>query len=166
LKPDPRDKWAFYLIKSLELLNSEEVSDVDIPPPPLTDPSKFSPSIYVVLINSCWVMSLGISLSCILFASVPRRWARRYSNRFDPRPRSRLRRLVGTGAFIDASDDDGLLLPWLVETLPTLMRASLYLFFAGFGVLVFNLTSSLGTGQALLLTAGSLICPILCFQHP
>jgi len=55
--------------------------------------------------------------------------------------------------------------PWLIEALPFLLRLSLALFFAGFGVFVFNLTAEFGTAQALLLTSGSLLSPLLYFWH-
>lgn len=119
----------------------------------------------VVLINSFWFLSLGVSLTCILLASLPRRWVRRYSDALAIRPSPHPERT--RGIFDAEEDDDDLLpVPWLVEALPTLLRVGLYLFFAGFGVLVFNITANLGTAQAILLTAGSLICPVLCFQHP
>jgi hypothetical protein len=176
LKPDPRDKWAFYLAKTLQLLAEEDESKTPVPPPPFTDPTHFSPSIYVVLINSLWFLSLGISLTSILLASVPRRWAHIYSDSLSNtflqgRPRTATRRHAmggGRRAVIDGfhDDDDLQPLPWLIIALPSMLRVSLYLFFAGFGVLVFSLTLNLGIGQALLLTASSLVCPILCFQHP
>ncbi|KAI0246530.1 hypothetical protein BJV78DRAFT_144193 [Lactifluus subvellereus] len=166
LRPDPRDKWAFYLAKSLELLADGDKSQIPVLPP-LADPSQFSPSTPVVLINSLWFLSLGVSLTCILLASLPRRWVRRYSDVLAIRPRPDSHDLARTRRVFDAEDDgDQLSLPWLIEALPTLLRAALYLFFAGFGVLVFNLTANLGIAQAILLTTGSLICPVLCFQHP
>jgi Family of unknown function (DUF6535) len=178
LKPDPRDKWAFYLAKTLQLLSEEDENRTSLPPPPFKDPSHFSPSIYVVLVNSLWFLSLGISLSSILLASVPRRWAHQYSDGLSStlrrgRPRTTATRRHALGGddlrmVIDGlrDDDDLLPIPWLIVALPTMLRVSLYLFFAGFAVLVFSLTLNLGIGQALLLTASSLVCPILCFQHP
>jgi hypothetical protein len=116
------------------------------------------------LINSLWFLSLAVSLTCILLASLPQRLAHQYTlkalarSRTDPRHLTAPRLLLG-------GEDDELQLPWLVDALPTLLRVSLFLFFAGFGVFVFSLTADYGTAQALLLTTGSLICPLLCFWH-
>jgi hypothetical protein len=106
-------------------------------------------------------LSLAVSLTCILMASLMQRWAYQYSIGIFARSRIDSSNSVGLRA--PAGFEDELRLPWLVEALPTLLRIALGLFFAGFGVFVFNLTSEFGTAPAFLLTTGSLICPVFCF---
>ena len=103
-----------------------------------------------------------------MLGSLLQRWASQYNTniftrpRTDPRNAAEPRSPLGAGG---GGDEQPLRLPWLIEALPAMLRISLYLFFAGFGVFVFNLAADFGTFEALLLTAGSLICPLLCFWH-
>jgi hypothetical protein len=152
-----------------------------LPSATLTDPATFSPPTSIILINSLWFLSLAISLTCILLASLMQRWA--YQSTIDIFARSRLDLPSVDGGSVGSWEwqgqeqaerrrrasaaaghvEDELRLPWLMETLPTLLRIALLMFFAGFGVFVFDLTSEFGTAPAFLLTTGSLICPLFCF---
>lgn len=161
LQLDPLDKWAFYLAKTSELLADIKEPREFLPSSTLTDPTKFSPATSIILINSLWFLSLAVSLTCILMASLIQRWAYQSSAQLFTRPRLDLGSRAGRHA--SARLDEELRLPWLVEALPALLRISLFLFFSGFAVFVFNLTSEFGTGPAFLLTTGSLICPVFCF---
>jgi hypothetical protein len=161
LQLDPLDKWAFYLAKTSELLADMNEPREFLPSSSLTDPAKFSPANSIILINSFWFLSLAVSLTCILMASLMQRWAYQSNIHLFSRPRLDLGSRAGHRA--EARLDEQLRLPWLIEALPVLLRISLCLFFAGFAVFVFNLTSEFGTAPAFLLTTGSLICPLFCF---
>ena len=80
-------------------------------------------------------MSLVISLTCALLATVLQQWARRYlkitQTRYSPHKRARIRAFFSEGV-------DKCLLPWTVDALPTLLHISLFLFFAGLVVFLCN----------------------------
>ena len=104
-------------------------------PPAPPDPSQFSPSASAVWVNSLWFLSLLMSLTCALLATMLQQWARRYLRvthpRCGPLKRSRIRAFFSEGV-------DKLHVPWAVEVLPTLLHTSLFLFFAGLVVFLFN----------------------------
>jgi hypothetical protein len=153
-------------VKTYELLLVDQKGEPRefFPSSTLTDPSTFTPENSVILINSLWFLSMSVCLTCIMLASLLQHWANQYNANIFTRPRTDPRDPAEPRSPFGAGVEE-LRLPWLVEALPALLRMSLLLFFTGFGVFVFNLTSDFGTAEALLLTAGSLICPLLCFLH-
>ena len=80
-------------------------------------------------------MSLVISLTCALLATLLQQWARRYlkitQSRYSPHKRARIRAFFVEGV-------EKCLLPWAVDALPTLLHISLFLFFAGLVVFLCN----------------------------
>ena len=80
-------------------------------------------------------MSLVISITCALLATLLQQWARRYLKvtqpRYSPHKRARIRAFFFEGV-------EKFFLPWSVEALPTLLHASLFLFFAGLVVFLCN----------------------------
>ena len=80
-------------------------------------------------------MSLVISITCALLATLLQQWARRYlkvtQTHYSLHKRARIRSFFSEG--VESS-----LLPWVVEALPTLLHASLVLFFAGLVVFLWN----------------------------
>ena len=90
--------------------------------------------------NALWFLSLVISLTCALLATLLQQWARRYlkvtQSRYSPHKRARIRAFLSEGV-------ENLLLPWTVETLPTLLHISLFLFFAGLVVFMWNVNFTL-----------------------
>ena len=80
-------------------------------------------------------MTLVISLTCALLATLLQQWARRYlkvtQSRYSPHKRARIRSFFSEGV-------EKCLLPWVVEALPTLLHISLFLFFAGLAVFLCN----------------------------
>ncbi len=80
-------------------------------------------------------MSLVISLACALLATLLEQWARRYLKvtqpRYSPHKRARIRAFFFEGV-------EKFFLPWSGEALPALLHASLFLFFAGMVVFLFN----------------------------
>ncbi len=81
-------------------------------------------------------MSLVISLTCALLATLIQQWARRYLKatqpRYSPHKRAQIHAFFAEGV-------DKFLLPWVVEALPTLLHVSLFLFFAGLVVFLCNI---------------------------
>jgi hypothetical protein len=86
-------------------------------------------------VNALWFLSLVISLTCALLATFLQQWARRYlrvtRSRYSLHKRARIRAFFSEGV-------EKLLLPWAVETLPTLLHISLFLFFSGLVVFLWN----------------------------
>ena len=100
-----------------------------------TSPPPFSPPNYAVWVNALWFMTLMISLTCALLATLLQQWARRYlkviQSHYNPHKQAQIRSFFSEGG-------EKCLLPWTVETLPTLLHISLFLFFAGLAVFLFN----------------------------
>ncbi|KAH9170371.1 hypothetical protein EDB89DRAFT_1827003, partial [Lactarius sanguifluus] len=130
LRPNSQDTSAFYLASIYQQLNGTQV------PPSLTNPvTSFTPTRAAVWVNSLWFLSLAISLTCALLATLLQQWARHYLRNTNPRcsphKRARIRAFFAEGV-------ERLHLPWTVEALPTLLHVSLFLFFAGLGVFLFG----------------------------
>ncbi|KAH9013839.1 hypothetical protein EDB85DRAFT_900820 [Lactarius pseudohatsudake] len=101
---------------------------------PSLSQSSFSPSAPVIFVNSVWFLSLVLSLTCALIATLLQQWARRYLQMIQrnhaPHVRAHIREYFSRGArkfriFV------------LVETLPFLILVSVLLFFAGLVVFAF-----------------------------
>ena len=77
-----------------------------------------------------------MSLSCALWATSLNQWARRYIRltqpaRRSPEKQARIRAFYSNGV-------DKMHIPWAVEGLPTLLHLSLFLFFGGLVIFLFN----------------------------
>ena len=84
-----------------------------------------------------------MSLSCALWATSLHQWARRYIRltqpaRCSPEKRARIRAFFANGV-------DTMHVPWAVEGLPTLLHLSLFLFFGGLAVFLFNVDQGVFT---------------------
>jgi Family of unknown function (DUF6535) len=137
LKPNSQDTSAFYLqnIYQLQLLADSNVSRSSIPVTPAIPPP-FSPPKYVIWVNSLWFLSLVISLTCAMLATLVQQWARRYLRITHREPSSphdgaRIRAFFAHGV-------ENLGFSRVVETIPTLIHISLFLFFAGLLIYLFN----------------------------
>jgi hypothetical protein len=135
LKPNSQDTSAFYLGKIYGFLADPNVTHASIPSP-VAKPPPFSPPRYAIWVNSLWFLSLVISLSCALLATSLHQWARRYIRltqpaRCSPEKRARIRAFFAEGV-------DKMHIPWAVEGLPTLLHLSLFLFFGGLVIFLFN----------------------------
>ncbi|KAH9970197.1 hypothetical protein BGW80DRAFT_1461471 [Lactifluus volemus] len=136
LKPNPQDTSAFYLANIYQLLANPNISRESIlattaQPPP------FSPPKSAVFVNSLWFLSLVISLTCALLATMLQQWARRYVTitqppRYSPHRRAPIRAFFANGV-------EKFHLPWSVEALPALLHLALFLFFSGLGIFLFNI---------------------------
>ena len=86
-----------------------------------------------------------MSLTCALLATLLQQWARRYVRitqpRYSPYKRARIRAFFSDGI-------DKLHLPWAVEALPTLLHLSLFLFFAGLLIFLFNVNQTVFSAVA------------------
>ncbi|KAN0105395.1 hypothetical protein V8E52_011062, partial [Russula decolorans] len=135
LRPNSQDTSAFYLGNIYQVLADPNVTSSSTSFP-VTKPPSFSPSRNAVLVNSLWFLSLVMSLSCALWATSLQQWARRYLGRAQParcspEKRARMRAFFAEGV-------DKMHIPWAVEGLPMLLHLSLFLFFGGLALFLFN----------------------------
>jgi hypothetical protein len=88
-----------------------------------------------VLVNGLWFLSLAMSLTCALLATLVQRWARRYLRnayrRYNLHQKARLREFHKRGV-------KKLHIPWMMEAIPVLLHLSLFLFFAGLSAFLFT----------------------------
>jgi Family of unknown function (DUF6535) len=138
LKPNPQEKSAFYLENIYQLLanDSANVSRLSIPITPANSPP-FSPPNYVIWVNKLWFSSLVISLTSAMLATMLQQWARRYlritqRSRYTPHDGARIRAFFARGVKV-----------WrfslVAEVIPTLIHISLFLFFSGLLVYLYNI---------------------------
>ena len=128
LKPDSQDISAFYL-KQIYLIQVNPNASHPFNSSAVAEPPVFSPPWYAVSVNTCWFLSLVITLSCALVATLVQQWARRYikvtrPERCNPQRRARARAFFTIGVAKSC-------LPSVVEKLPTMIHLSLFLFFLG-----------------------------------
>ena len=94
----------------------------------------YTPSASIVWVNAMWLISLVLSLTSALIATLLQQWARRYVEtpkvQSEPNHRARVRWFLFLGTDIYK-------MRLLVEIAPTLLHLSVYLFFAGL-VIVFH----------------------------
>jgi Family of unknown function (DUF6535) len=74
LRPNSQDTSAFYLKNILQLLADPNVSRESILATP-AEPPPFSPPKYAIWVNSLWFLSLVISLTCAMLATLLQQWA-------------------------------------------------------------------------------------------
>ncbi|KAN0105391.1 hypothetical protein V8E52_011058, partial [Russula decolorans] len=135
LRPNSKDISAFYLGNIYQVLADPNMTRSSIPSP-VAKPPSFSPSRYAIWVNSLWFLSLVMSLSCALWATLLEQWARRYLHRVQPaqcspETRARMRAFFAEGV-------DKMHIPWAVEGLPALLHFSLFCFFGGLAIFLFN----------------------------
>jgi hypothetical protein len=132
IRPSSQDTSNFYLENIFQAIADPNRPNISLP----LSPPTFSPPNYAIWVNSLWFMSLVISLTCALLATLLQQWARRYlkvtQTRYNPHKRARIRAFFfeGVGKF---------LLPCAVEALPALLHISLFLFFSGLVVFLYNI---------------------------
>ncbi|KAN0140486.1 hypothetical protein V8E53_001695 [Lactarius tabidus] len=133
IRQNPQDTSNFYLANIYQAIADPNNSNISSSPP--ASPPPFSPPNSAVWVNALWFLSLVISLTCALLATLLQQWARRYlkitQSRYSPHKRARIRAYFAEGV-------EKCLLPWAVDTLPTLLHISLFLFFAGLVVFLCN----------------------------
>ena len=133
IRQNPQDTSNFYLANLYQATINPNSSTISTSPP--LSPPPFSPPNHAVWVNALWFMSLVISLTCALLATLLQQWARRYlkitQSRYQPHKRARIRAFFAEGV-------EKCLLPWTVDALPTLLHLSLFLFFAGLVVFLCN----------------------------
>ena len=132
IRPNSQDTSNFYLANIYQVISDPNQPNIPLP----SSPPPFSPPNYAIWVNALWFLSLVISLTCALLATLLQQWVRRYlkitQSRYAPHKQAQIRAFLAEGV-------EKHLLPWIVETLPTLLHISLFLFFAGLVVFLWNI---------------------------
>ncbi|KAF8265178.1 hypothetical protein EI94DRAFT_1589920, partial [Lactarius quietus] len=130
IRQNPQDTSNFYLSNIYRSIADPNIS-ISLP----ASPPPFSPPNHAIWVNGLWFLSLVISITCALLATLLQQWARRYLKvtqpHYSPHKRARIRAFFAEGV-------DKFLLPWAVEALPTMLHVSLFLFFSGLAVFLWN----------------------------
>ena len=133
IQQNPQDTSNFYLANIYEAIADPNRSNISSSFP--SSPPSFSPPNYAVWVNGLWFLSLAISITCALLATLLQQWARRYlkvtQTRYSLHKRARTRSFFAEG--VEKS-----FLRLAVEALPTLIHVSLFLFFAGLILFLWN----------------------------
>ena len=132
VQQNPQATTNFYLAHIYQQLNGSQLSI----PSSLSNPTEpFAPPTAEIWVNLLWFLSLVISLTCALLATLLQQWARRYLRvaypRYDPHKQARIRAFYRDRV-------ENLHIPWTIEVLPGLLHISLFLFFAGLSVFLFG----------------------------
>ncbi|KAI0259968.1 hypothetical protein BC834DRAFT_832575 [Gloeopeniophorella convolvens] len=134
LQLNSQDASAFYLSRIYQQSVSDSGSQLPIPST-IPDPATFSPSTTTVWVNALWFLSLVISLTCALLATMLQQWARHYlrvtQTRYQPHKRARIRTFYFQGV-------EKFRVSWAIDALPALLHLSVFLFYAGLSVLLFS----------------------------
>ncbi|KAI9465052.1 hypothetical protein BJY52DRAFT_761577 [Lactarius psammicola] len=131
LQLNPQDASTFYLARIYQLTPGSNASSIPLP----DDPATFKPPRTAIWVSTLWSLSLVISLTCALLATLLQQWARRYlritQKRNDPQKRAQIRELMRQAL------KKSVRLRWMVELLPALLHISVFLFLAGFVTYLF-----------------------------
>ncbi|KAJ7644934.1 hypothetical protein FB45DRAFT_300880 [Roridomyces roridus] len=118
------------MIALLERIAQQQLNPGPVPPAldpgiaaPFTGPSTAS-----LACNTLWFLSLGLSLSCALIATLVQQWARDFLQRTEMRPAPIVRARIFSYLYFGLRRFG---MPTMVEFIPFLLHLSLLLFFAG-----------------------------------
>lgn len=97
-------------------------------PQPVESTNSFEPSTAVLVCNVLWFISLALSLTCALLATLIKQWAREFLHKTEIRPsptqRARLFSFLYSGI-------KRFRLHTIVDIIPMLLHISLFMFFGG-----------------------------------
>ena len=127
---------AFYLENIYQLFANSSLSDAAVPSD-VAKPPAFSPPKYAIWVNSLWFLSLAISLTGAVVATLGHQWAHRYITvtqhpRYTPDQRARIRAIFAESAL-------GPYAIWGAGLSPLYLHFSIFLFLAGGLIYLFNL---------------------------
>ncbi|KAJ7612866.1 hypothetical protein DFH06DRAFT_1015086 [Mycena polygramma] len=130
---------------SQQLAASAHGSVLDLP----AMSTDFTPSPAALVCNALWFISLGLSLSCALFATLLEQWARDFIHRTEIRTAPLIRARTFSFLYFGLKRFN---LHMLVDIIPLLLHLALFFFFAGLVAFLIPVN----TGMAIL-TAGILL---------
>jgi hypothetical protein len=134
LQQDPNAITQSLLSQISQQLPGSPNSTTTTASPPVSADS-FKPPASAVFVNAVWIVSLVLSLTCALMATLLQQWARRYlqltQRNHPPHVRAHIREYFALGA-------DRFRVSTFVEALPALLLISILLFFSGLVVFAFR----------------------------
>ncbi|KAN0128545.1 hypothetical protein V8E53_013590 [Lactarius tabidus] len=167
IQANPQVTSNFYLASIHQALTGSNLSNISLPP----SPPPFTPPTYGIWINSLWFLSLVISMTCTVLANLLQQWARKYLKVIQPLSASSEPGRARYRAFY-AEGVENFLLPWVFEALPAMLHLSVFLFFAGLVVFLWNFDPTISklilswvTGCMILYGYITFI-PIFCYDSP
>ncbi|KAN0130322.1 hypothetical protein V8E53_011868, partial [Lactarius tabidus] len=134
LSADPNAPTVLLLSQLVKI--SAETSGVSVTVPEI---SPFKAPAAIVRVNVMWCLSLILSLSCALLATLMQQWARRYmayaQHGSAPRKQARIRAYMFEGV-------TNFRMSQAVEAIPLLLHTSVFLFFAGLIEFLFTINNA------------------------
>ncbi|KAF7344266.1 hypothetical protein MVEN_01717900 [Mycena venus] len=128
---------------SRQISASGNSSSVELPMP-----SVFRPSAAALTCNTLWFISLGLSLSCALIATLVEQWARDFIQKTDMRPSPIIRARIFSYLYYGIRRFN---MHAVVELIPLLLHISVILFFAGLVAFLHPVNSAIMAVAAALL---------------
>ncbi|KAJ7912298.1 hypothetical protein B0H13DRAFT_1713229, partial [Mycena leptocephala] len=124
LIPDSGNTSAFLLAQISQQLAASANGTIF----PITSPAPFTPLTSSLICNVLWFISLGLSLTCALIATLLEQWARDFLHRADMRSSPVLRARVFSFLYYGLKRFE---MHTVVDIIPLLLHASLLFFFTG-----------------------------------
>ncbi|KAJ7347189.1 hypothetical protein DFH08DRAFT_779479, partial [Mycena albidolilacea] len=132
---------------------------------PTTLPTSFSPSTTSLVCNALWFVSLGLSLSCALIATLLEQWAREFLHRADMRSSPLIRARIYSYLYYGMKRFN---MHVVVDMIPLLLHTSLLFFFAGlvaFLIPVNKIMTVICAAMLLLVTAAYAVLTCLPLRY-
>ncbi|KAF7314474.1 hypothetical protein MKEN_00920400 [Mycena kentingensis (nom. inval.)] len=109
---------------------------------------EYSPPRAAILCNTLWFISLGLSLSCALIATLLEQWARDFLHRADMRSSPIIRARIYSFLYYGLKRFK---MHTIVDVIPLLLHASLLLFFAGLFAFLYPINPGIAAVSAAIL---------------
>jgi hypothetical protein len=116
----------------------------------ISAPAHFYPSASSLACNALWFISLGLSLTCALIATLFEQWAREFFHKADMRSAPVIRARIFSYLYYGLKRFN---MHTVVDIIPLLFHASLVLFFAGLVAFLFPINVPIAAVAAALLVA-------------
>jgi hypothetical protein len=116
----------------------------------ISAPAHFSPSASSLACNALWFISLGLSLTCALIATLLEQWAREFLHKADMRSAPVICARIFSYLYHGLKRFN---MHTVVDIIPLLLHASLVLFFAGLVAFLFPINVPIAAVAAALLAA-------------
>ncbi|KAJ7171388.1 hypothetical protein C8R46DRAFT_836006, partial [Mycena filopes] len=125
----------------------------------------FTPSTSALVCNTLWFLSLGLSLTCALVATLLEQWARDFIHRSEIHSAPLIRARIFSFLYYGLKRFS---MHTVVEIIPLLLHTSLFLFFAGLVAFLVpvNIAMAVLAGAMLTIVAGVYsLLTVLPLQH-
>ncbi|KAJ7231095.1 hypothetical protein C8J57DRAFT_182292 [Mycena rebaudengoi] len=156
LNPDPSETTVHLLAQiSQQLAGSANGTTVQLPPA-----AELIPSTASLFCNILWFISLGFSLSCALIATLIQQWAREFLHKANMRSAPVTRARIFSYLYEGIKDFQ---MHTVVEIIPWLIHASLFLFFGGLVAFLLPLNIPMAIVSAAILFIVAAIYAVLTF---